>query len=110
MKFNHTAHKELWNWLAENPHLFKDDWHGWSWKGGEYDGQVNECFACEYCGCCFVGEECPLIWPLNEEGDPCCIRGGLFDQWVNFPRCSQERSSLARQIANLPVKPGVECE
>lgn len=47
-KFNHTAHKELWDWLARNPDKEKDDWPGWIGNGGEYYYVVAECFACEY--------------------------------------------------------------
>ena len=30
IKFDHTNHKKLWNWLAENPDKEKSDWPEWS--------------------------------------------------------------------------------
>ena len=112
MKFNHTAHKELWNWLAENPDKNKEDWPEWSHNGGPIQEVENDCFACDalFDGGCLGGEECCLLWPPNDLGKNFCVFGGLFSQWSDAPLGSQERSSLARQIANLPVKPGVECE
>ena len=35
--FNHTGHKELWNWLANNPTMEKTDWEDWSYNGGKYE-------------------------------------------------------------------------
>ena len=32
--FNHTAHKELWNWLSINTDQVKANWPGWSYNGG----------------------------------------------------------------------------
>lgn len=110
MKFNHTAHRALWNWLAENTHLDKEDWPGWSWKGGEYDGQENDCFACEYAKVeSFYDEQycgdCPLDWDAHD-----CV-SGLYGEWCSPSNMYAGKSArIARQIANLPVNPGVECE
>ena len=115
MKFNHTAHKALWNWLAENPDKNKEDWPEWEENGGERPRILCGCFACESVARkgCDSGSRCPLEWPIhNNMGFTSCIYGGLFEQWgdaiISSP--AQLRSDLARQIANLPVKPGVECE
>ena len=101
--FNHTAHKELWNYLAENPTKWKEDWPGWKINGGEYSKVDSHCFACEFtiCGTCY---DCPLIWPSG-----CCTNySGLYKKWVEEDINLKERTSLALQIANLPVKEGVE--
>ena len=98
--FNHTAHKKLWNYLAENPTKQKEDWHGWEVNGGEYRWVCNHCFACEFTvdNICY---NCPLIWP-----DGYCY--GLYEKWVKEGISLEERTSLALKIANLPVKNGIE--
>ena len=102
--FNHTAHKKLWTWLSENPEMGKDDWPGWKVNGGEYDKVYRLCFACEFIvddACC----DCPLIWPHNE----CCTeRHGLYKRWASKCTVTKNRTSLALQIANLPVRDGIE--
>lgn len=119
MKFNHTAHKALWNWLAENPDKVKDDWPEWEENGGSILYIHNDCFACEYATrtkpnwtqkCPY----CPLEWPINDEGDRYCIDSdeltGLFIDYLEASSNPDLRATFALQIANLPVKPGVECE
>ena len=99
--FNHTAHKELWTWLSENPEKGKGDWPGWDNTGLI----LNLCFACEYlCAAC---SSCPLLWPKVKGEGRVCHSGGLYEKWV-ISRDVESRSSLALQIANLPVKEGVE--
>lgn len=110
MKLNHTAHKALWLWLAENPDKPEIHWPGWSINGGSFPLIINECFACEYAKRCLIGEECPLEWPMNKDGNFSCNSGGLFSLWLRSEDGPKSRARLARQIANLPVKPGVECE
>lgn len=113
MKFNLTAHKELWNWLADNPNKGKINWPGWKRNGGIYDA-MGSCFACEYdkqCGTSFFDscEKCPIVWG----GIDCQNLNSPYFQWVtllNIPSNYKRRSKLARQIANLPVREGVECE
>ena len=99
--FNHTAHKKLWNYLAENPTKWKEDWPGWKINGGEYSNICHHCFACEFTidSICY---RCPLIWPSGY-----CY-SGLYKKWIEKGISLEERTSLALQIANLPVKEGVE--
>lgn len=104
MKFNHTAHKKMWTWLSVNPEMEKEDWLGWKCNGGDYDNANNNCFACEFSedAAC---PDCPIIWPSGH----CMGEGGIYDKW-DMNHDDEERSSLAHQIANLPVKEGVETE
>lgn len=107
-KFNHTAHKELWDWLAKNPDKEKDDWKGWDIHGGKYVLDGNCCFACLYDdyteGRC---NDCPLVWAHLS----CCSQeNSLYKKWERFDEDEEEtRAELARQIRDLPVREGVEC-
>lgn len=108
MKFNHTAHRELWNWLADNPEKNKWNWPGWE----TYGNPENGCFACEYIkNVPYVTKcNCPLIWPENytEDANECMGALGIYRVWDSSGN-SGHRASLARTIANLPVREGVEC-
>ena len=112
IKFDHTNHKKLWNWLAENPDKEKTDWPEWVYNEGHTHSVTVDCFACDYademrgkCGAC------PLIWPVNSDGQARCdLRGGLWEMWASIrpSKRSKNRVKYALQIANLPVKDGVE--
>lgn len=131
--FNHTAHKELWDWLANNPGQPKSAWPGWSYYP-DIKEEYNGCFACEYvirykqaplylAPC---SAHCPLVWP-NSGACFDLHREGLFARWNKCrlmaqclsiePWCFYEvtasfystMSDLARQIRDLPVKEGVIC-
>lgn len=111
LSFNHSAHRDLWLWLSENPERWKADWPGWKTYRNP---PVSFCFACQYTvdvsqhyglrqsiRCCF----CPLDWPGKR-----CVFGtstGLYDLWSESSPSSHVRSKLARDIAELPVKDGV---
>lgn len=111
-KFNHTGHKELWDWLVQNPDKEKFEWTGWEKNGGKYQIPSWHCFACEYDE--EYGEEeglydcdgCPLVWP-----DVKCAIGydSLYQKWDGETDL-KKRSELACQIRDLPVREGVECE
>ncbi len=104
-KFNHTGHKELWDWLAQNPDKSKGNWPGWIWNGGEYNRQRALCFACEYTGeDCKVYNHCPLVWPCN-----CESKKGLYRLW-RICKDYNLRTKFAERIRDLPVREGVECE
>ena len=110
IKFDHTNHKKLWNWLAENPDKEKSDWPEWKENGWEIKRAVSLCFACDYVKHnCLLCYECPLIWPENKNSTRNCYdaNSGLFNKYF-YSRDLKERSKYAFQIANLPVKDGVE--
>lgn len=108
MKFNHTAHKELWDWLAKNPKKDKGDWPGWMTNGGIYRSPWL-CFARNfgvdnYRLSTYSCKACPIKWP----GTVCGGDDGLFQKWENEENL-EERIKLAKQIRDLPAKEGVEC-
>jgi len=49
-------HKELWQWLADNPEKYKKDWPGWSNHAGAWNDP--QCFACYGYTC----DTCPCHW------------------------------------------------
>ena len=108
IKFDHTNHKKLWNWLAENPNKNKEDWPDWYKNGGSVKRAVPLCFACDYVErnrlSCY---ECPIDWPISGYMMRVCSNS-LFGMWGLAPFGSHLASELASQIANLPVKDGVE--
>ena len=109
-KFNQTLHKELWLWLADHP---KEDKLAWpKWK--QLINPRNDCYACEYTKQhspnFFDCKNCPIIWEENDAHENVCDgKNGVWTKWNN---CSteNERSALARQIAESPVKEGIAVE
>lgn len=105
IKFNHTAHKELWDWLAKNPEKGKREWSGWIENRGGYYAALH-CFACDYAEDERTGdrcEACPLIW---DNFDNICYLG-IFGAWEDEKNL-QKRTKWAEKIRDLPVKEGVE--
>ena len=103
--FNHTLHKELWNWLSENPTKTKFDWPKWK-KLRKKPIPTNYCFACEAASCKSC-ENCPLDW-----GDRCsCI--SLNSPYNKYMAAQKYRdytlaSAYAKQVAELPLREGIE--
>ena len=115
--FNYTAHRELWDWLANNPSKGKLEWPGWRENGGKHHSS-NGCFACEYCSRITNKQrrnkycECPLVWPLATANSlDCFTEGSPYAQWhrgYNWETLSKERMAFfARQVRDLPIFPGV---
>lgn len=120
--FNRTLHKEMWNWLADNPFAEKSDWPGWE-RFNRIDRSILDrhfdCFACLandfYMDPVFyrmddVEEQliakcktCPLEWGTVR----CADKGSPFYAWLDLffeEENEEELSRLARQIANLPLR------
>jgi hypothetical protein len=109
--FHRTLHCSLWQWLADNPSKSKEDWVGWKSNGGNIEEVRLLCFACEYSlkakellrtrqsGCI-----CPLVWI-----DGYCFGYGLFALWRHSTGPT-ERTELALEIKDLPVKDGMVCD
>ena len=97
-------HRELWGWLVDNPTRNKNEWPRWG-EFSQLDPKRNQyCFACmiTYDDC----EDCILKWP----GSTCSHltendweANGLFEQWDACGN-KEERSKLAAQIRDLPVR------
>ena len=117
IKFNHSAHIKLWDWLSKNPSKGKSSWPKWKENGGNVTHVQNYCFACDYDdkksdesndngenGWC---PYCPLVWPYDKD---CDNENGLFLRWCSTPGNDNEKQFLAEQIRDLPVKEGVECK
>jgi len=101
------AHRQLWNWLADNPWKEKEDWPGWKLNGGEYeDLHPYYCFMCIHMDGMPMCHLCLLEWPENNYGTKKCIDGGLFSQWIDA-ETDETRINCARQIAELPVKENI---
>lgn len=106
-KFNHEAHKEMWLWLAENPECEK-----WEWPELKKIRKRPACFcfACEAAEhdkaeTNMVCAKCPLIWPGNyilKEDGAICFQS-IFGKWQKG-----HSPYLARKIANLPLREGVQ--
>jgi len=109
-------HRELWDWLSKNPDKHKGEWPGWEYNGGCNEAAWQDCFCCEFAndvtdedGCvCKDCESCPLVWPIT---GVCCEPEeydgedeGLFTQWARSDADSKERTALAEQIRDLPVR------
>lgn len=110
-------HRELWNWLAENPASYKEDWPGWEQVIKEYPELAtrveiagSHCFACyaahrftpSDCFDCVL--DCVLAWP----GEDCWNDNpgdgeGLFSRWDDA-KTPETRKELAMQIRDLPVR------
>lgn len=101
--FNHTDHKKLWNWLAENPGKKKADWPGWKGMSDE-ELPLNLCFACSYLEKLLGFDEllcskCPLVWENS---------GGCMDGDTSYFRWLDKRRPVsAKEIRDLPLRPGV---
>lgn len=113
MKFNHSAHIALWTWLSENPTKGKEDWPGWVENGGSYHGVSGRCFACQSIedswgmeGRC--DHQCPILWPndrgCNTHGN---THGSPYMVWKTADSLTT-RAEAALQVAQLPVRAGVE--
>jgi hypothetical protein len=116
--FDLTHHKELWNWLADHPKREKYDWFKMKLLNGEkFSGMCFACIyadeVCEkaclkmrigYCDTCdiYCSDSCPLEFQVE-----CDNADSLYYQWVNASNL-EERTRIARLIANTPVKEGVK--
>ena len=96
-----AKHKELWNWLSENPDKTKEDWPGW--KINEH--MDNNCFLCGYVdmvvgGGCF---DCPISWGRTEmctDDYPKLSYYLLYEGALKL----KDKATYAKIIANLPEK------
>lgn len=91
-KTNEELHRKMWNWLAENPEMGKEDW----FVRKKYTADMrpkSDCFACDECE-----RDCGKC-PLDRRVIGC--GGGLFSIWSNTTDM-HTKSRLAKVIAGLP--------
>lgn len=110
--FNHTKHKELWQWLSEHPEAGKEN--AFIALGG-FPAPRAGCYACGACEALMLAEHrgtrvldcrlCPLEWPGIDCEFSNLSSAGLYFKWVHPKTTPAERADLARQIRDLPVKP-----
>jgi hypothetical protein len=91
-------HRELWNWLAENPKKSKESWPGWKGRLPV----TNNCFLCAYAEGIDEGETiirccCLLDWELPGN----CQANNSYYTLYEKASSDETRSMLARKIANL---------
>lgn len=91
-------HREMWNWLADNPGMMKWDYLQ------KFDPEatlVHECYLCEYTD--MDCTRCPLEWA----GRDCPEEGSLYNEWCYAVAGLEDytrTAEIARQIAELPEK------
>lgn len=103
-------HRELWNWLADNPGEGKRDWPRWEEIEAEYGKIKNLCFACHYCGNNCL--KCPFDWTMGKEYSYICEGSkGLFSLYCesqkNADRLIYDRYGtrfFALKIAYMSLK------
>ncbi len=101
----HKLHKELWQFLMENPMKSKEDWP--KWKELAYRNDIplainNQCFACQEAKNRNTDEpcrNCPIAWGLGT----CQCPGTLYRDW-RVESSPKVRSRLAHLIIDLPWK------
>ena len=100
-------HRELWDWLSKNPEAEKESWPGWINFDSNWVEHNMHCFACMCSKNC---SDCLMQWP----GLDCCCGGeddkyadeqpGLFVIWLESKGNKEQRTCLAEQIRDLPVR------
>lgn len=98
-------HKEMWNWLADNPHLDKKDWvnlQSFPRQEREKLENNNHCFAC------WAIDRGAKKYSIDScDGCPICVNGenginclnGLYQQWRES--AGYKKATIAKEIANL---------
>jgi hypothetical protein len=109
-------HRQLWNWLAENPGKYKRDWPEWVRNGGMHEKVSGHCFACAWDDLFDNGDEntscdnCLFNWEITEV---CVESGSYYKEWERLTSiqlttkgAKQRVKELSLSIMNLPVKEG----
>lgn len=120
LEFNHTGHRELYDWWCNNPEKGKYTWPGWVNNGGDYFSE-SWCFACDYAAdyCRKNGlylihqcsDGCPLVVNAEKEVLERSCLAGLYSKLViaQKKKFYTEASRIMKIIRDLPVKEGVKC-
>lgn len=116
--FWHSLHRELWDWLADNPRARKNRHPKrvlWSRKKNVTYYKVHDCFACVGIWSPCI---CPLLWGFEHSNKrPCLDSQSPYTIWSaetnriyfrNLDRHGPEALeciSMARKIRDLPFNP-----
>jgi hypothetical protein len=91
-------HRELWQWLADNPDKGKTDWPGW--KRRSEDPEIDEAYR--HASCCFsclcagfekilrTCRKCPCDWGARRCGP------GHYGRWLCSPDPAARRRYALR--------------
>lgn len=102
-------YRKMWKWIADETEkrktkVYKDQYFT---ENKIIDIPRNLCYLCEMCH--FVCSECPcpVDWGEDEDIVLCGDFESPYDSWVDSYDW-KDSARLAREIANLPLKEGVE--
>ena len=100
-----AKHREMWNWLANNPDKGKASWPGWSKTSLE---KINHCFLCGYVQKVPHGDcsNCPLDWGITTM----CVErhpGDSYYYLYQEATTPTDRAKYAKIIANLPERDNI---
>jgi len=102
-------HKKIWLWCAGNPEKKEKEWPMWEKNGGIIPQLIAAHPACEFKVAqsnAFIStcdKYCLVDWPGGRCTDLPNGIMGLGERWRTAEQ-KKERSRLARQIANLPMR------
>jgi hypothetical protein len=104
--FNHTKHQELWQWLADNPGKYKDDYFI-EHRVPEDEIPINDCYACEGAGS--ECRNCPLDWDGVDWDNTCSSLGSSYDIWQCSVGLMGKHELIVKKAAlkvkNMPLSP-----
>lgn len=96
-----AKHREIWNWLSENPDKEKMHWPGWS----IYESVPNNCFLCGYADATaeMSCHNCPIDWRRTEH---CMDREPVLSYYLLYDEATtlKDKTKYAEIIASLPEK------
>lgn len=98
-------HRELWDWLYENPDKKKHHWPRWELNNGRIKEVHSECFLCHIsdfdCEACILNPK-PFKNTTYTNTDKLCL-GGLWQRW-NDVKTPKTRKKYAALIRDLPER------
>lgn len=94
-------HRELWNWLADNPTKSKRAWFEEFYP--DEKAPLHFCFACEYAKNNTIASDICKKCPICDYKESSKCLNGLYEAWstLDYSRQLGIKSDIARGIANL---------
>ena len=104
-------HREMWNWLADNPDKVKSDWPGWEKHNDDIfqKKEENYCFLCGYISYSTYGDcySCPIDWGITDMCEDVYPETSYYTSYCDAIT-HKAKTKYARIIANLPEKDDAE--